>query len=415
MVVKEKPQLTLSSLRNSRSDNVGLNCSIMLIPNANLGLEITLHNLSIYGVREFCAERCLSFSSVFQRRPHNGVVLKNDDEDAILQSGQGENEFSPRKFCGKLEDYSKEELVLTFMPSSKPSIHENSEKIYDDVEYGENGDFDDGDTSNNHVTRMSVMLKVNLPSALKTREAFLLDIKPISPCQKIFLTELNGTLTYTTALEQNIDSNYEDECSIFIHVPYGYSILTEISVSSESNHHDESVLPNNSSSLQLSPFNSVSLNSLLIDSLSSFEIEEHLADDCSSFEQHVESQLLVVNILDLINDKNKSFCFSFSKLDTQESTENSRIWNSVGNQIRIIFTLRYFQEIKISYKSLRIIEISGECDEGWVRFGNACVLLIEKPATWLNAEKDCQKKGGHLLTIRNGQTSKEIEPLILSR
>ncbi len=48
------------------------------------------------------------------------------------------------------------------------------------------------------------------------------------------------------------------------------------------------------------------------------------------------------------------------------------------------------------------------CPSGWQKFEGHCYLLVEKFATWANAENDCISKGGHLASIHSADENNFI-------
>ncbi len=48
---------------------------------------------------------------------------------------------------------------------------------------------------------------------------------------------------------------------------------------------------------------------------------------------------------------------------------------------------------------------------GWELFEGHCYLLVESIATWTDAEKDCNNKGGHLASIHSEDESNFIRSL----
>jgi hypothetical protein len=51
------------------------------------------------------------------------------------------------------------------------------------------------------------------------------------------------------------------------------------------------------------------------------------------------------------------------------------------------------------------------CPSGWQEFRGHCYLLVAKDASWADAEKDCNYKGGHLASIHSAAESSFITSL----
>ena len=54
------------------------------------------------------------------------------------------------------------------------------------------------------------------------------------------------------------------------------------------------------------------------------------------------------------------------------------------------------------------------CPGGWNLFEGRCYLLVESSATWTDAEKDCNNKGGHLASIHSADENSFIHSLYSS-
>jgi hypothetical protein len=56
------------------------------------------------------------------------------------------------------------------------------------------------------------------------------------------------------------------------------------------------------------------------------------------------------------------------------------------------------------------------CPSGWLLFEGRCYLVDQKSvATWADAEKDCNNKGGHLASIHSAAESNFIHSITISR
>lgn len=52
-----------------------------------------------------------------------------------------------------------------------------------------------------------------------------------------------------------------------------------------------------------------------------------------------------------------------------------------------------------------------QCADGWVRYKDHCYLYHEEDAYWYVAEKDCQRRGGHLVSIADAQENSFVAKL----
>ncbi|CAG7720057.1 unnamed protein product [Allacma fusca] len=387
--VGERMKLTLKSLWNPQAENVGLNCTVLIRPKFGFGFELRLTNLSIYGIRDICKGRYLSLISplVKQHSPKMQKVPEfRPDEfphDILVVD---------RKFCGKIEDYSLEERTLIFSPKHA-SV---SAPIPSSVSGGSLGILDEESETpvNSNDYNNGLLLTVSLPSSVKLKEGFALELFPLSPCQKVHLTDLSGQLKYS--------KNYEnDECSIIIHVPYGNTIISQLTFE---NSDYTNVLSLNESTGPEWDFRDSS-------NVSNSDSSE---DDCIlNLQNDVESEEeekndLLIQATDLVSDKKFTWCFDPSS----EKSVYRRAWKSSGNRVKITLNLKYFDRFHLSYQSSKIPEITGNCDSGWVTLDYGCVTLIEKPASWVTAEEECQNRGGHLTTVRDELAEDKIQKII---
>lgn len=291
--VEDKTKLTLDSLRNPKTDNTGLNCTVFIVPKKNFGLEINLSSLSVYGMRDICKGRYLQFtkqirvpsslvsyplystfdsksgssSSAISIGKNSNANVGGDGESSNSNSEQSsastskqmylannnflenvprapthfdekmeaqeeqQQQFAPlvRKFCGKLEDYSENERTLTFLSSESALLSASS---YNSQQEGLDNDvvaFSENRAPVNNPKVWGINLTVRLPVAVKAREVFAFDLTALSPCQRVTLNGLDGQLKYSKHYEN-------DQCSVVIHVPYGNIILAQIAVNSNSDH-----------------------------------------------------------------------------------------------------------------------------------------------------------------------------------
>lgn len=388
----ESTKLTLSSLWNFQSENVGLNCTILLEPPPSFGIEIRIVSLSIYGIPGFCKTRFLEFSSLSRNRAQlplaEAIVLEPEVPLSLHQ-----------RYCGKIEDYSPEEKVLTF-PTAELRSFRSSRSA-------------DG-----------ILLKVELPGHIKSKETFALELIPISPCDKVLLSNRSGTLQY------EISNSFESEsaCSIVIHVPYGNTISLNLRL----------ILPN----LDINPEAQITTaipdeNQLLENSSpTEREFDDDIEDrpdseyDCvlNSRKSHEkngdhyfvfrmeESEVLESPNGNRIENHNRIFCLQRHE-DMERRTEIQRHLKSTSNRIRLSFALdSNFPGFVLGYESESVEAIRRDCDDGWVQLeDSACIKLIETGRNWMSAEDECQDLGGHLATVRNDVLQRKLQQIITNR
>jgi hypothetical protein len=456
---------------DTKTDNKGINCTVLLLPRLNFGLEIRLSNFSIYGMRDICKGRYISFS---QPKSHNFPT------DTIPASLAENNEFpipellSPleRKFCGKLEDYSKEERLLTFtLESTLSLLHSTSLNSDSPSLWYENGEKVAGvDESSRDDTIMyakpssGILLQISLPNLVKSRERFSLDLSSLNPCQRVTLADLDGEIKYS--------KNYgNEECSIVIHVPYGSRIITKMTLSrlststrttsetgisrgngdgaeqeakaeySESNSINEESDVNYNNGNNSTNYYNYNDSDLDFESLESMDnsITQPSYYECPGMDTKSEEvkgrrritnssgggvegeswlnagdmkRYMFIRAEDSVSGSEFTWCFDGN---SNPSAQHKRAWKSSGNKVKIRFQLNYFDVFHLAYQSVRIPEITGECDRGWVKVDSGCVTLVEKASSWTNSEEFCQLQKGHLATISKESDEVHIQKIIKER
>lgn len=120
---------------------------------------------------------------------------------------------------------------------------------------------------------------------------------------------------------------------------------------------------------------------------------------------------LLIQALDLVSGSEFNWCFDASK----QNSAHKRAWKSSGNRVSINFKMSHFDTFVLTYESMKIAELAGDCERGWIKLEGACVTVMETPLKWTDAEESCQMKGGHLATIRNDITESKLGSIIVER
>ncbi|CAL8100723.1 unnamed protein product [Orchesella dallaii] len=117
---------------------------------------------------------------------------------------------------------------------------------------------------------------------------------------------------------------------------------------------------------------------------------------------------LLIQAVDMVSGSEFNWCFDASK----QNAAHKRAWKSSGNRVSINFRLSHFDSFILTYQSVKIPELTGDCDRGWVKVDGACVTVVEKLMKWTDAEESCQLRGGHLVTIKNQYNENKLEKLV---
>lgn len=72
--------------------------------------------------------------------------------------------------------------------------------------------------------------------------------------------------------------------------------------------------------------------------------------------------------------------------------------------------------LRLIYDSVPVQELVQQCEFGWVGMKQYCVTAVEsRKLTWEDAEKECVKKDGHLLSVRSEQAQSLVDNLLKYR
>ncbi|XP_060519804.1 uncharacterized protein LOC132698003 isoform X2 [Cylas formicarius] len=71
--------------------------------------------------------------------------------------------------------------------------------------------------------------------------------------------------------------------------------------------------------------------------------------------------------------------------------------------------------LRMSYRADAVEEIVGPCDFGWIAVNQFCVATPEQVRlTWTDAEGECVRRGGHLLSIRSERDQNMVDRLLFN-
>lgn len=121
---------------------------------------------------------------------------------------------------------------------------------------------------------------------------------------------------------------------------------------------------------------------------------------------------LLIQAVDLVSGSEFNWCFDASK----ENSAHKRAWKSFGNRVSINFRMSHFDTFILTYQSVKIPELAGDCERGWVKLADGtCVTVMERALRWTDAEESCQMRGGHLATVKSDFSENKLAKMIAER
>lgn len=121
---------------------------------------------------------------------------------------------------------------------------------------------------------------------------------------------------------------------------------------------------------------------------------------------------LLIQAVDLVSGSEFNWCFDASK----QNSAHKRAWKSFGNRVSINFRMSHFDTFILTYQSVKIPELAGDCERGWVKLADGtCVTVMEKALRWTDAEESCQIRGGHLVTVKSDLSENKLTKMIAER
>lgn len=82
---------------------------------------------------------------------------------------------------------------------------------------------------------------------------------------------------------------------------------------------------------------------------------------------------------------------------------------------RNIGTIDNRQSIYFEYDTIPIQKIVSQCEYGWIRINQFCVMVSSLKLSWKQAELYCENLGGHLASIKSGKEQMIIDDLLVNR
>ncbi|GAB0092216.1 C-type lectin-like [Sergentomyia squamirostris] len=215
---------------------------------------------------------------------------------------------------------------------------------------------------------------------------FAIDYKIVDYCYNVTLSQRNQTFFL-----QPMGSL---ECSFKIHIPYGYKINLMLTLNAH-----------NVTETTKQEFVE------LANQLSHNNATETM---CA-----IKEDSLHVKVFDPKMDRRWMHCYaeySTSRKISMISSDNLLIVSVQKFNTKFLGdSLVYLPSLQVEYSAQSIESIVSQCAFGWIAYQHFCISTIEdRLHTWTDAESECQRRSGHLVSVKSEQEQKILDGLVLN-
>lgn len=243
-------------------------------------------------------------------------------------------------------------------------------------------------------------LHLNTSVVLHKSPLFSLNYKLVDYCYNVTMTARNSSVL--------LEPQYDLECFFKIHLPYGNQIELDL----YTNFYTKSATGRRDAVARADY------------GLSVEDIDYEYIDLASA--QYLTSSGACSGIfvrIDDANARNWSHCIEAGGSPRRFS------FKSAGNSIMVHVSKAIDTEMSevdgseptampslyIEYNARPIPEIVSQCAFGWVAVHQFCIAAVEVPLAWRDAEGECQRRGGHLASVKSEREQKLIDTLLMNR
>lgn len=282
---------------------------------------------------------------------------------------------------------------------------------------------------------------INTSILLHRKPLFRLNYKLVDYCYNVTLTDRNGS--YFVQPDAAIASL---ECFISIHLPYGYRIELNIWTNMKRENHINAMNNNryynndedSSDEISKKPideneFGKNNKQKIVETEFIEFQQYQHQVDD-DNFEFLTScNDGLAVTLEDSNGEaataadgsvQSSKWCHCISAYSAPRkfnviSSGNKmflRVKRTMSNKRKNIKLIdKDIVSLYLNYVALPVPQLVSHCAFGWVAKQQLCLTAVNDALPWSDAEAECVKRGGHLVSIQSERDQRIIDQFLLNR
>lgn len=141
-----------------------------------------------------------------------------------------------------------------------------------------------------------------------------------------------------------------------------------------------------------------------------------MPDTAVDFQEHKSGDVKCEGLLTQLLDGESAWWHCTRPGDVERQIQILSRGNKVVLRVSVRSSSGSALGLRMFYKAEAVEEIVGRCGFGWVALRQFCIAALEAARLpWAQAEIECTRKGGHLLSIRNEHTQNIVDSLLLNR
>lgn len=250
---------------------------------------------------------------------------------------------------------------------------------------------------------------VNTSVVLHKNPLFSLNYKLVDYCYNVTLMARNDSVL--------LEPTFDLECFFKIHLPYGNQIELDLFTNYYTKSNDELERKSNT------PISVDDIDYEYVD-LTTPQYLTH-SGRCAGILVRIDDPNAAKNWTHCIRSGSDAKRFSFKSTGNSmfvyvtkmmfatDANANADVSES-DRRIDTVDTNR-MPSIYFEYNAVTIPEIVSQCAFGWIAVHQFCITAMETALPWRQAEDECNRRGGHLASIKSEREQKLIDTLLMNR